>query len=122
MAEPVTRLFPAPKDLAHIGASDVEQVNLLRLHSHEFERLMGGGAISGAAMVRRFRTALDALRGVYRDETVRQDMHAAVAHLGCTTGWILVEQASTAPHSGCSPPRWQPQKVLLPSRQAHCAS
>ena len=92
MAEPVTRLFPAPTDLAHIGADDLEEVSLLRTRLHEVERLMGGGAINGAALVRRFRGALDTLHGVYRDETVRQDMHSAVAHLGCVTGWILVEQ------------------------------
>ena len=91
MADPVARLFPAPKDLAHIGASDVEQVKLLRVRCHDLERLMGGGAVNGAAVVRRFRTALGALHGVYRDDAVRQDMHAAVAHFGCTAGWILVD-------------------------------
>ncbi|HEY9391998.1 MAG TPA: helix-turn-helix transcriptional regulator [Mycobacteriales bacterium] len=91
MAEPVTRLFPAPKDLAHIGAAEVEQVNLLRTRSYELERLMGGGAINGGAIVRRFRGALDTLHGVYRDETVRQDMHAAVAHFGTVAAWTLVD-------------------------------
>ncbi|HEX5495640.1 MAG TPA: helix-turn-helix transcriptional regulator [Mycobacteriales bacterium] len=96
LAEPVAKLFPAPTDSARVGAADVEQVNLLRTYSYNLERIMGGGALNAAALIRQYRTTLGTLHGTYRSATVRRDMHEAVAHYGTVAGWSLVDQGEHA--------------------------
>lgn len=132
LAEPVAGLFPTPHDRIRIGAADVDHMRMLRTQANDFERLAGGGAISGAAMIRQFRSGLDALHGVYRNESVRQDMHQAVAHFGIIASWIMVEHgehgtaqrafaAALAAAEGAAPDRRDGLRALILTSMARQA-
>ena len=94
VAAPVARLL-APWQHTRtpaVGAADVARVQQTNQTFYDVDFLIGGGALRPDVLLEQFRKAAGLLHGTFAQDSTREELYSAVAHLGSTVGFMLFDQ------------------------------